>query len=592
MELNIVILLLLVGIHQGKAETNHTHIGKGVLISELKPILIVKGELLLSVPLRDFKLNQLVSHLDKTLANSSFNNWEGLGTYTSCSKVVGDWQRFRTAKAGKIRGKRGLLDLGGEILQGLFGVSTDKDLRALEKKIGRRLALHTVELRKVARLNELQKEMYKTIVHGLKALQNETEHQFKILGRLLIDEEVASWCAIYNTLKIDLELGHLNRHFLDTQDLREILREYQDKWGLRAMSPNNMIEFEKAVNTKVIRLPEGGRTALLSIPFFEKESYLAYRFRSFPMRVEGTDKKMALKLDNEVLVISKNKQKFNTVNRAYMEQCTRVFQGAAICPNLIFFVVEHSGIDQCKLNVITQNNYSYCDFNNYNLNKVEAQEVDDKLYLSANPNEVVTVGCHGKTLVKRLTGAGVGVFPITCNVHSLHLEYTPRRHKGIDMSGYGGDITIPDLQIQFSADIKFAEKRKLKETRILISELNTMGKNDLEFGNLGEGKYPLWGLLLMTLIIGCLLVVLVGVMMFCWRKRKLDIQQLKIQEGKVGYGRVRKSSLVSLTGARPITERIDTSTNNSQKEGEGCDPIQQETFRLTVQVPTSVAACQ
>ena len=71
----------------------------------------------------------------------------------------------------------------------------------------------------------------------------------------------------------------------------------------------------------------------------------------------------------------------------------------------------------------------------------------------------------------------------------------------------------------------------------------------------------------------------------------MDIQQLKIQEGKVGYGRVRKSSLVSLTGARPKTERID-STNNSQKEGEGCDPIQQETFRLTLQVPTSVAACQ
>ena len=322
---------------------NSTTVGKGVLITPLRDVLIKKGELIINIPLSDIQLNQFVSSLTHELKDTDLKHWQGMSTYSSCSELLGDWSRFgkpyvKPRKASQTsRKKRGLLDLGGEILNKLFGVTTDKELKELERDIGRRMGLHTIQLNKLTRLADLQREVQNSLIYGLKTLTNETSENFNILARKIIDDEIASYCSVYQALKLDLELGHLNKHLIDLEDLGRVMDKYRKEWQLTSVSLDEPLEFEQSVQTKVVRLPEGNRVALMSIPFFEPERYVAYQFRPFPMRAENSTRKMALKMDNQLIILDKGKSKFATKNKEFLEQCTKQFRGALICPNLLFF---------------------------------------------------------------------------------------------------------------------------------------------------------------------------------------------------------------------------------------------------------------
>ena len=521
MWITIVILLSGVGSSLGKVWLNETTVGNGVIISRQKDIKIIKGELLVSIPLKDFQLYDMISELERKLGNTSLNKWQfwhGMHALTSCAQVTGDWKRFKNIEKGESRKRRGLLNLGGEILQKLFGVSTERQVKNLEDNMGRRIGLHTVAIEKLTRLSELQTEMYTKIIVNVKNFANETQGALFKMGKLLVLEEMSVWCTIYNTLRIDLELGHVNHHLIDIKMLTGKLDEYRTKWRLETINLTDELEFEKAVKTRVVRLRDGDRVAVISIPFFEKGEFRSYRFNPFPMRLEGTESKIAVDIEHQGLILDTSQRLFISVDKDYSKQCTRQYQGVLLCQNRMFFSIRNAGEDQCKLNILLYKNYTFCDYKMYKLSKVAAIEVESTLFLSAEPEEIVTLGCHEKTRVEKLTEAGIGIFPAHCSIHSLHVDYTPKWHKAIKVTGYGGEIKIPHLMIKKTDDILSSETRRLNETKKLLEDLTKL-QQPTDFWPTYEGTLKSgWVWLAAGMLIMGILVIVTGWILYNCKK--------------------------------------------------------------------------
>ena len=452
----------LLGLGIGEALRNDTTLGQGVVTLELRRMVMVKGELVLSIVLQDIDVSRFLTGWGNISTKNKL--WDGLGSKVKCSQVANNWRQF--TQETKNREKRGALDFGGDILKSLFGVSTEKEVHSVEDKLNERIESHTVTLEKLVRLQHLQTKALENLRDFVNSKQMET---MGWLTTKTVDHAIAHLCEAYNDLRVDLELGHLSPDLINLQHIEDLIKLYNLKWGLHSIANVSDASFENTVRTKVRKFG-ADRVAFLSIPFSDKNQFEMFRFVKFPMYLENRNSKVELDVAEDVLVINTQRTKYTIVNMEVVRQCDRLHRGTLICGNMVLLKIPPKESRPCLLGILMTLDYTNCRYKLVHKDYVMGMKIGRNVFVTAKPYEVVTTICNRtRTIVTNLTTAGIGIFPGNCQVHSLSIEYSPAMHKMVEGRSFGGKIRVPHAFVGIPREQKGV---KAFQMQTLLEELD------------------------------------------------------------------------------------------------------------------------
>ena len=445
---NYILILTLILLGVSLAEKTHNHTFRdGAIITELKPVKLVRGELILKINLYDLHLDTAVETIKAQLPQPP-NRTDGalsVESYlklTQCTQLT--WRNFTKMNKRNKRGvfKGGLLNIGGDLFHGLFGLSTDRELNDLQDNLDDKIKFHSIEINELLKITKEQQVAIKLLHDQQEFWERHLMHSLDVKLHWLTLLEV---CEAYNQLRVDLELGHVNMELLDIEHIAELVKTYGTMWGLQPVTPVNDIDFERTINIQTLRVT-GGRLALLSIPFVDQTTYEGLEIIEFPMLIHGAHLKIGLDVKKTHLIIDELRTMVAPVDTNYIRKCKTNYK-FLICPNPVMLNVKRLVGEICELNMLLRNNYTHCSFNRYSKNYVRAVKRGHELFLTAAPHEVVSISCTlSNVTVTKMTEAGIGIFPSNCQLTSLHVTYFPTKHKTLyNLTNFGQIVITPTV---------------------------------------------------------------------------------------------------------------------------------------------------
>jgi hypothetical protein len=213
------------------------------------------------------------------------------------------------------RVKRGLIDLGGEILSTLFGVATTSQLgrfkEALKEVSGSQATIrhaqfnlatvinHTRALAKELSLRQRQVELHQIMFKdALRKLQTAVNLQAQQINRLevvtdldryldvmdLAVKQYVAQIALYNRQRTELAAGRLTRDLLPAEDLRDILRQA----GTQHQVIMSIDWYYRYISVSPIGLSTGSLIYRIMIPLVAPRPYLLYQITTLPVPVANS----------------------------------------------------------------------------------------------------------------------------------------------------------------------------------------------------------------------------------------------------------------------------------------------------------------
>ena len=256
------------GVVQGVVELDREMVTRGILRQPQPPIKLIQGILIVSTKIETETVKKLFDLLP--------------------TEEKGYTHKLNTCRRYLRRGrsKRGLIDVGGDILHIVFGTATDKEVD--EAKAG--LRIQSIAL----------KNLHKETVTTRRAVERQETVLNETLKMILKDktlERLLRLCNAYNQLEDDVVNNRLDMGELDIQSLQTTVDQFGLKYQLETVGRVNTQSFGKSVQTRM-----KGNQVIISIPFTTKELLDHYKLTPLPIMINGS--RMIVEIEKKHVVLS------------------------------------------------------------------------------------------------------------------------------------------------------------------------------------------------------------------------------------------------------------------------------------------------
>ena len=324
------------------------------------------------------------------------------------------------------RTKRGLINLGGQILKVLFGTATTDQISSLEKKL-------SIQSREISDLHEdtnVVRNTFKNYEEALNLTASEIEKLDKKISDFVMAEEALQLCQSYDRLITDAKHQELDLTIFDISKIKQAIHEFEDKFGLTVLeSISDTEKFQKTIRTTVIQ-----NHILLTIFFIDPEEITQHtKIVSFPMISSLSEEfKFQIKLDQNNLIIS-NKT-IGIVGEEFISSCLQFDLALLLCKPYLKFPVERLS-ETCVFNLIKNQDVSNCKYEKVPINSIRLLETQYENIVSGVPGDVISLTCkNNKISYFTLPPSGLGVFNKRCNLHSRLFVYETVEKSEVDMN--------------------------------------------------------------------------------------------------------------------------------------------------------------
>jgi len=380
------------------------------------------------------------SVLKDRIAQVKFSFGPIMATYKISQSVQDSWRhrlnQLETVhvllidKNGRV--KRGLLNLGGAILHVLFGTVTNKQMQKYQKVLytmGSKLnAVIHFQSDLITAVNQsrmyiqenrdeiTQLEMHQVVVdtflrkvnvalnvtnRRVGALEIQVEMERIISALEVAYQQYQDRVSLYHTHRASLEMGRLTEDLLPPKVLMDVLHQAAQE-GYDYVS---QIEwYYQYISVEPIWQEGQNLVYRVTIPLFDKQSYLLYSVHTFPNPIPNSSFSVKVQLENQYgldtntggLFVPSNCLGYNptvcTVGPIYDSNVLQCPRGLVTTQKVL--------LDYCKVNVIKDNNVT------------KHFQFDVNTYIISTWGEQIILRCKGKP--SQYFHVTHGVYNITC----------------------------------------------------------------------------------------------------------------------------------------------------------------------------------
>ena len=398
------------------------------------------------------------------------------------SELAGRVSSFYDAEVKGKRRKRGLFDLGGKALSGIFGLVTEDELKEREVKFQKAEKEMEVELKEAIQIVE------ETLVH-MESVQVRLVDEIK---HLMEYEQVSS---------INEQLGHVNDllrfiysmhkegeeqqtllsnnmmpEILNIQELESLIEEGKTKFDNMEFPVETLVTREHLLKAmRLITVQKTGNTHsfLLALPFIAKSSpSQLYALEGFPTSSKG----MTVLVDNIRNYVSIDEDSYEELDN--LKGCVRNVD-RIVCPGVRKRKKGHQ--QSCAVGIVRREREvirTHCHYRRIEEN-LYAIGVKENWVIFAQNKTVATITCPESSTQKLIEFVHTLCIPITCSLETKHEKlgsvqrgYTDKKQKVLEFPAEGiTDITILDddnsmlsnLSVKLSEDIRRLHEKQLKD---------------------------------------------------------------------------------------------------------------------------------
>ena len=384
-------------------------VGEGYILEKLGQIEIIRGVLILHVTL---DLKEMDEELEKMADPDGFQ--KGWREWIR-PEHGGVCDRYLKKKSLR-RGKRGLLDIGGEALHLLFGTATEGQVDQIRDTI-------QVVSKEVCGLHAETASLEKDMESLREALRSEHSH----LTKFQVVQRVVALCRGYDTMIQGARANHLDLDLFDKAQLQKEMDLFGQQIGFPPSVPLGDPRFERSIQTSV-----GQDNQIVVSILFGSSKFQHLRILPFPMFAAVSKKyKFSIKIDRSEVVINLDRNEIGLPSRASITKCIKV-PGKTLCLPMLMQNV--NTIKSCIVEIAVRNRTTSCALQKHPSQEVQVVKVGSTLLLSGEPGTVVHSRCSGKNTFLALPSSGVAQFGSHCSIQAKEFRLPSLERREVSLT--------------------------------------------------------------------------------------------------------------------------------------------------------------
>ena len=491
-------------------------IKRGVIYEQKKELEFISGVLILNFEIKRETVVELFNELSVEEQESKVNRM-------ICNRYLNGPRR-----------KRGLLDIGGQVLHAVFGTATDRQIDETKADI----KVLSVQIDRLHKETELTRRALR--VH--REILNQTE---KIWAEKNLVEKVLQLCISYDRLREDARNKELTTRELDGNLIEREIEKFRLKNKLEPVGHWLGHGFQGPLISTVV-----GEMIVVSILFTNKETFSHTLLRPVPMMINRN--RVSIEIRNKDVCLSADGRMIGFPEEDVIDNCVN-FQKKKYCKQILLFKMTNI-IGRCETQIILQKKLSNCTVRKLDKDHTEIVTTQNRLYVFDRPGEVVTMQCDRKTEQVEIPESGVLRTLRGCTIISKKFTYIDtkileeRQPNAIDYT--------PDINNVIELD---------KETQQLIqSKLETEAEitqtSDWKWEVQGIPEGVDWALLPICFLLGLIVAAMVGRHYRHKKKQAVEKKDCLEVDGE--------------TSTREVPIELNTRTRKDQKEKKGTHNIE------------------
>ena len=500
------------------------------ILHEIEPkIGIISGVLIISVELETEKIKTIFGRLPLEEQEAKVNR-------LICDKYLNG------------RRKRGLIDVGGQVLHVLFGVATDHQVDGTKAD----MKILTVKM------NRLHRET-RILSQALDEQNEQLNQTVTILKKNQQVDRVLRLCIAYDKLREEARENKLEVSTLDTVQLEMAIDQFRTKHNLGAAGSVYSAAFQKSLRTLVIK-----NRIIISIPFMKAERWTHWKLTPIPMFINGTRVIMEIRTKN--VIFNRKTEEIGFLTKEVVDKCLHIGE-EYLCRSTTIY--KTADVNRCESEIVFRKPMETCKFTKVEENEVKIITTSSKLYISETPRRSVTVKCDDKLEHKIVGESGLMIIPRGCTVVSQRFRFEDTK------TVYGGEIGEIRLGNETNKLLNL-DNHTLEKLRGTISQL---GEEEEVWEEIGGQN---WGMMLGAVSLGLTgMGVLVAILGFwVWFRKSGQGKETKPIGLQELEERIRtldeqiQGKEIKPIGLQELEERIRTLQEHIQGGGQSRDDEQ------------------
>ena len=427
------------------------------------------------------------------------------------------------------RTKRGLFDLGGHILGGIFGLATAEDMAQVNVRLDNISHILYNQGKVLTTQNKVMNSLvnsYKTLAHNIQlfspVLNKVRENIHNMFIQLIMAESLNNILlavrtlsqAVHRTFKIiqDVQSGIVTPDLLSPHQLQAVLRWSGSVKELTPVFREEELQFYYSILTATVT----STFILIHIPFRSADNFLLYRISPFPFMLNGS--LYTIRDVKPQVLISQDYMTVAYPSERQIHNCHSTVYHLRLCTAAQFTLLPAVS-DPCALALVRDSSVElHCSFTNFKPNFVYHQHVHLWQFFYFHNKTDVTVKCPGAKASSNVV-QGFYVVQDSCSTTSRLLQTLPSRHLK-SLRNYTTDTLIP---LPSFPSLNITNVKLIPLQLEELPELSTLSTVDSSWSEIHpQIVYPSLGIMFTVLLTIC---VLAGLYTCIMKKRHNELRQ-------------------------------------------------------------------
>ena len=373
-------------VYLGKTNSENYQIRNGSLIIEDNKILMITGILSLHFTIPSEQIKHYLSLFDGLTEEQDQLIRMSCGPYLN------------------IKQKRGLVNIGGKILQILFGTATENQLQEMKEKI-------IIQSKHMEEIHLYTNEMLKKMITVKDAVLTHHKKQAK--------DHLKMWtielCLAYHLMMTDAQAGIIDLLSFNKTQIKEEIKQFSESTGLRPISSPENPNFGKSLKISAINQ----KHLSIAILFTNGKEYRNLLIKGFPMFVKHqSNYKIKVKLVKTRILISPEDNYYSTPEDWNPREGININNKTYVRPVLL---KTHSHSETCEVSLI-KGDPRNCKYEKVPMEEITIIETYTYVFISTKPGETITTRCEQRLDHYIVPISGIVVHPIGCSMYNHRFE--------------------------------------------------------------------------------------------------------------------------------------------------------------------------
>ena len=409
------LLILAVWVIATTSATDEVQVTGGAIIEEVGSVNLIKDIVIVKKNFTEISyLKEKAMEMENLVKEMKEKEPED-----SNKKVLENLKQILSEFTGT-RKKRSLLPFVGNLMNTLFGVATENDLKREKERLNKienwAENIGNLITSSVGTMNQHAK-VINNLTQTLNIISERVEDKFNVLERRIMLQEIElKTQEIVYELKLKMEAlinahhGVVDVNLFELKELKETL-EYSVMNFLLKPFEVDIMSYYSLMNVKVV-----GDQVFILLPFNNNYDMRMKKIIPFPMYIE--EKTVMLKGERKIVLEKTNVDLVSIWEEKDLEQCVEFKEKEFICNHDMFLLYPITKF-KC-LNYLLNKGDEPCEYVGFE-DDVKVELVKDKLYVYTKNEENIIIKCKGKE--ERMKVINVHIFPRECNLKMINVMY-------------------------------------------------------------------------------------------------------------------------------------------------------------------------